>query len=161
MVKTHVINQALNRVQNVSREMALTPAESNSEERIPFILTYHPNSLAAKNIILRNFSILQSDPATASIFSQPPLVSFKRDKNLQNLLVRSALRPTSEPGTFKCSRKQVQNLSVYCFSHSNYRPYLHISGFRPFCLYQYQFSLLHHLFSLSKTLHRRNWQKTR
>ena len=113
----HVINQALNRVQNVSREMALTPAESNSEERIPFILTYHPNNLAAKNIILLNFSILQSDPETASIFSQPPLVSFKRDKNLQNLLVRSALRPTSEPGTFKCSRKQCKTCQ-FIVSHT-------------------------------------------
>lgn len=34
----HVINQALYRVQNVSREMALMPAESNSEETRSFSL---------------------------------------------------------------------------------------------------------------------------
>ena len=60
--------------------MALTPAESNSEERILFILAYYPNNLSAKNIILRNFKIVQSDPEAASIFSQPPLDSFKPDK---------------------------------------------------------------------------------
>ena len=32
-------------------------------------------------IILRNFKLLQNDPGTGRIFSQPPSISFKRDKN--------------------------------------------------------------------------------
>ena len=31
---------------------------------------------------------LQNDPDTGRIFSQPPLISFKRDKNIGNFLVR-------------------------------------------------------------------------
>ena len=68
-------------------------------------LTFHPNYLAARNVVLRNFKILQSNLETAPIFPNPPLVSFKRDRNLRNSLVRSSLPSNLEPGTFNCSRK--------------------------------------------------------
>ena len=100
-----ILSKALNRVQNVNRESALESSASDNEERIPFTLTFHPNNLAARNVVLRNFKILQSDPETAPIFPNPPLVSFKRDRNLRNSLVRSSLPSNLEPGTFNCSRK--------------------------------------------------------
>ena len=68
--------------------------------------TYHPNNLRVKDIILKNFKLLQSDPDTATIFEKPPLVSFKRDKSLRNSLVKGSLSTELEPGTFKCSRKR-------------------------------------------------------
>ena len=57
-------------------------------------------------IILNNFKILQNDPETGAIFSQPPLISFKRDKNVGNFLVRSAFKTIEKPGTFKCTRSR-------------------------------------------------------
>ena len=39
----------------------------------------HPRNQAAKSTILRNFKLLQKDPEIGSIFSQPPLISFKSD----------------------------------------------------------------------------------
>ena len=39
-------------------------------------------------------------------FSQPPLISFKRDKNVGNFLVRSAFKTIEKPGTFKCARSR-------------------------------------------------------
>ena len=38
------------------------------------------------------------------MFSLPPLISFKRDKNLGNFLVRSAFKFNDQPGTFTCKR---------------------------------------------------------
>ena len=53
--------------------------------------TFHPhNHHAVKSIILKNFKLIQNDPDTGRIFSQPPLISFKRDKNVGKFLVRSA-----------------------------------------------------------------------
>ena len=92
----------LERVHNISRETALKPSESKSEDRIPLTITYHPNNLRVKDIILKNFKLLQSDPDTATIFEKPPLVSFKRDKSLRNSLVKGSLSTELEPGTFKC-----------------------------------------------------------
>ena len=61
-------------------------------------------SRACESIILKNFKLLQNDPDTGRIFSQPPLISFKRDKNIGNFLVRSAFKTSEQPGTFKCAR---------------------------------------------------------
>ena len=41
---------------------------------------------------LKNFKLLQNDSETDTIFSQPPLISFKRDKNIGNFLVRSSFQ---------------------------------------------------------------------
>ena len=60
-----------------------------------------------KSIILKNFKLLQNDPETGTIFSQPPLISLKRDKNIGNFLVRSlnALR-TMQNLSFHSQRQQ-------------------------------------------------------
>ena len=86
-----VVTDALERVHYISRETALKPSESKSEDRISLTITYHPNNLRVKDIILKNFKLLQSDPDTATIFEKPPLVSFKRDKSLRNSLVKGSL----------------------------------------------------------------------
>ena len=64
--------------------------------RIPFTLTFYPHNQAVKSIILKNFKLLQNDPDTGRIFSQPPLISFKRDKNMGNFLVRSVFQTSNQ-----------------------------------------------------------------
>ena len=72
----------------------------------PFTLTFHPHNNPVKAIILNNFKILQNDPETGAIFSQPPLISFKRDKNVGNFLVKSTFKTIEKPGTFKCAHSR-------------------------------------------------------
>ena len=67
---------------------ALQTSQRDNDDRIPFTLTFHPHNHAVKSIILKNFKLLQNDPDTGRIFSQPPFISFKRDKNIGNFLVR-------------------------------------------------------------------------
>ena len=67
-------------------------------QSIPFTLSYHPQNLAIKNVILKNFKILRNDPETKHIFSLTQLISFQRDKNLGNFLVRSAFKSNNQPG---------------------------------------------------------------
>jgi len=101
-----VVNTAQHRAQQIDRQSALETSQKEQNERIPFTLTYHPHNLAAKNIILKKLKLLQNDIETGRIFSQPPLISFKRHKNLGNFLVRSVLKSDDQPGTFKCARKR-------------------------------------------------------
>jgi len=49
--------------------------------------------------------LLQNDNETGRFFSQPPLISFKPNKNIGNFLVRSVIKSDDQPGTFKCVRK--------------------------------------------------------
>ena len=73
-------------------------------DRIPFTLTFHPHNHVVKSIILKKIKLLQNDSEIGTIFSQPPLISFKRDKNIGNFLVRSSFQTSDQPGTFKCAR---------------------------------------------------------
>jgi len=89
--------------------------------------------------------LLQNDPDTGRIFSQPPLISFKRDKNIGKFLVRSVFQTSEQPGTFKCARlgdrfrehlrdveKGVQNASKPVVRHFNlpnhYKQHMAVCG---------------------------------
>ena len=93
----------------------LNPTKQNEEtDRISFTLTYHLQNLAIKSVILKNFKILRNDLKTKHIFSLPPLISFKRDKNLGNFLVRSAFKFDNQPGTFTCKRTRCKTCPFIC-----------------------------------------------
>ena len=101
-----VVKAGHHRAQQFDRQSSLQTSQKDKNDRIPFTLTFHPHNHAVKSIILSNFKLLQNDPETGRIFSQPPLISFKRDKNVGNFLVRSALKTNEQPGTFKCARSR-------------------------------------------------------
>ena len=99
-----VVQEGHHRAQQIDRQSALQTSLKENNNRIPFTLTFHLHNHAVKSIILRNFKLLPNDPDIGRIFSQPPLISFKRDKNIFNFLVRSVFRTSDQPGTFKCAR---------------------------------------------------------
>ena len=76
------------RAQEIDREAALQTSQNKETNRIPFTLTYHPQNLAVKDVIIKNST----------------LISFKRNKNIGNIPVRSAFKSEKQPGTFKCTR---------------------------------------------------------
>jgi len=76
-----VVQAGHHRAQQIDRQSALQTSQTENNERILFTLTFHPHNHAVKSIILKDFNLLQNDPDTGRIFSQPPLISFKRDKN--------------------------------------------------------------------------------
>ena len=57
---------------------------------------------------------MKQNPDTGRIFSQPPLISFKRDKNIGNFLARSAFQASEQPGTFKCVRARCKTCPFIC-----------------------------------------------
>ena len=40
--------------------------------------------------IINNFNILSSDPETRAVFPRPPLVAYRRDSNLRDILVHTS-----------------------------------------------------------------------
>ena len=76
-----VVQTGHHRAQQIDRQSALQTSQMKNNNRIPFTLTFHPHNHAIKSILLKNFKLLQNDPDTGRIFSQPPLISFKRDKD--------------------------------------------------------------------------------
>ena len=96
-----LFKQAISRPQQIDRQSVLQTSQKENNKRIPFTLTFHPHNHAVKSIILKNFKLLQSDPNTGRIFAQPPLFSFRRDKNIGNFLVRTAFQRNDQPARCK------------------------------------------------------------
>ena len=94
------------RAQEFDRETALQTSQNEDIDRIPITLTYHPQKLSNKNVILKNFKILRIDPATKHIFSLPQLVAFKGENNFGKILVRSAFKSANQTTTFTGKRKR-------------------------------------------------------
>ena len=111
---TSAVQAGHHRAQQIDRQSALQTSQKENNNRIPFTLIFHPHNHEVKSIILRNFKLLQNDPDTGRIFSQPPLISFKRDKNMGNLLVRSAFQTSNQLGTFKCARTRCKTCPFLC-----------------------------------------------
>ena len=60
--KETVVLRRWESAQEIDRETALQTSQNEESDRIPFTLTYHPQNLAIKNVILKNFKILRNDP---------------------------------------------------------------------------------------------------
>ncbi|GFR96531.1 hypothetical protein ElyMa_006300600 [Elysia marginata] len=75
----------------ISRTDALIPRPEQSSQRTKLIMTYHPHNLVARKIVLNNLSVLQADPDAREVFDEPPLVVYRRAKNIRDMLVRSRI----------------------------------------------------------------------
>ena len=67
------------------------------------ILTYHPLNNRVKRILLDNFKVITDDPVTKQIFPNPPIVAYRRDKNLRASLIHTAdKQATTRAGSYPC-----------------------------------------------------------
>ena len=96
--------------QQIDRQSALQTSQRDNNDRIPFTLTFHPHNRAVKSIILENFKLLHNDPDTGRIFSQPPVIAFKRDKNIGNFRVRSVCQTSDQPGLLNALVHDAKNV---------------------------------------------------
>ena len=114
-----VVQAGHHHTQQIDQQSELQTSQRDNNDRIQFTLTFHPYNHAVKSIILKNFKLLQNDSDTGRIFSQPPLISFKRDKNilLGNFLVRSVFQTSDQPRTLKCARARCKTCPLRNCAH--------------------------------------------
>ena len=108
-----VVKTAQQHAQTTNQQSAPKTSQKEENQRILFTLTFHPLNLPVKNIILTNFKLLQNDNETSRIFSLPPLISFKCNKNTSDFVVRSTLKSDESPGTFNCRHKRCKTCSSF------------------------------------------------
>ena len=144
------------RAQQIDRQSALQTSQKENNNRIPFTLTFHPHNNAVKSIILKNFKLLQNDPETGRIFLQPPLISFKRDKNIGNFLVSSAFKTSEQPVTFKCAHARCKTCPFIYNVEKLSGPKRSIKITDHFTCTSAKCHLLYNLHSLQKVIYRRN-----
>ena len=99
------IEETIGEVLKKPREEALVYKRKESNERVPFVLTYHPRLRMMGKILHRNYKLLQSNERLKKAFPEPPMVAFKRLKNLRDMLVHTGPRAINQ-GVGSCSDKR-------------------------------------------------------
>ena len=65
----------------------------------PFVLTYHSGLPNIKSILGQFHPVLMSSPTMRAILPEPPMLSFRRPKNLRDSLVRAKVPPVESGNT--------------------------------------------------------------
>ena len=83
------IERSLTGVRFVDRRLALQQRKKTQTKKIwPFVTTYHPAVRGLKEILMNNWVVIQNQPLLKSIYTKPPIISYKRGKSLKDTLVR-------------------------------------------------------------------------
>ena len=80
---------------------------------LPFVLTYHPDLPKVRDIVDKNWSIIESSDELKDIYQSKPVMAFRRPKSLRDFLVRARLKPNTgddhQTGECRpCGRKKCQ-----------------------------------------------------
>ena len=104
-----IIEKAKAKVHNIPRSKALASKKDSQEiTRLILSLTYNSHSRTIKDIVEKNFQVLKLDEEVGYLFKEKPLVSYRRDRNIKDMLVRSNFSCTDNNVglTVSCGRKR-------------------------------------------------------
>ena len=91
------IASAIDKARQRSRDALLSykPKSAEVGTILPFVLTYHPDLPKNRDIVDKNWSIIESSDELRDIYQSKPAMAFRRPKSLRDFLVRARLKPNS------------------------------------------------------------------
>ena len=87
----HLIESTLSEITFAGRQSALQQKLKAREKILPFVTTYHPAVTELKKILMHEWSFIQNQPLLKTIYKTPPIISYKRGKSLNDILVKAKL----------------------------------------------------------------------
>ena len=76
----------INRAITIPRKELLNKIKTSNTECLPVTVTYNRTLPDLKTIIHKNWHISQTEPKLKEIFAHPPILTFKRNKNLNDII---------------------------------------------------------------------------
>ena len=110
-----LLDTEIHRAINTPREDSLLRGDrGRKEKRIPLVVTYHPSMKFLARTTKRHQITLRSSERLNAIFNLPPLIAFRRPKNLKDLLVHATLswRANETVGNFRCSTNRCKTCPI-------------------------------------------------
>ena len=86
-----LIQTTLLEVKFEGRKLALQPKHKENKRILPFVTTYQPSVPNQKQILMKNWHLIEQQPLLSEIYRDPPLISYKRGRSLKDILVRAKL----------------------------------------------------------------------
>ena len=104
--KREEVQQQIDRATSVDRTETLTMSENNNTDRVPLVVTYHPQLPCFGRILQNHLPTLHISETMKEAVPNPPLVANRRPKNLNDLLVRVMMNPPQQlyEGNSLCGR---------------------------------------------------------
>ena len=129
--KPNIINSSIEKARNIPREKALEKVVRQSDSRRQvFVLTYDPRLPSANQIVKKHWRVMVQDPVLREIFPLPPLIAYRRQKNVREFVIRAKVPPppTRErrvlPGMKRCGKcvncPYVQTGRTVSATHTNF-----------------------------------------
>ena len=127
-----LVNEQIDRVCRLDRATLLANSGNRTNdqgrgERVPLVATYHPALNSLGKVARRLHPMLTNSEEHRKVFPEPPLIAFRRCKNLKDILVRARLSnegsgATDKKGCSRCGKSRCQVCNVMSNSehfHSN------------------------------------------
>ena len=76
----------INRSISIPRNELLNKIKTSNTERLPLTVTCNRTLPDLETIIDNNWDILQIEQKLKEIFAEPPILAFKRNKNLKDII---------------------------------------------------------------------------
>ena len=110
--KPGLIDAVIEKAKAIPRSEALKKVENKKDNKRPvFVITYDPRLPSITNIVHKHWRTMTKDPYLKQVFEAPPLIAYRRPKNLKELTIRAKVPPLAPsrpkrkiPGMTKCNR---------------------------------------------------------
>ena len=87
----HLAQRTISEVIFTERQSALQLKSRANKRILPFVTQYQPSVRNLKEILMKHWQLIQNQPLLKKIFTEPPIISFKRGKSLKDMLVRAKI----------------------------------------------------------------------
>ncbi|KAL9977710.1 hypothetical protein ACROYT_G015146 [Oculina patagonica] len=85
---TAIVQKHLSEVKFSERKTALKNKNKAAQKKIlPFVTQYHPALPNIKEILMGKWHLIQNQPQLRNIFKEPPLLAYRKEKSLKDILV--------------------------------------------------------------------------
>ena len=92
-----LVQEILTEVKFTGRNETLRNKTKQTKEILPFVNTYNPATPNRKNILMKQWDIIQQQPISFKhIFNQPTIVFYRKEKSLKDILVSAKIPSISQ-----------------------------------------------------------------
>ena len=107
----NILKDEIDEVENIDRKDLLRKKEKYIKDRIPCLITYNRKLPVMHKILNKHWNVLQISPELHETFQNNPLVAFKRNKNLQEIIVGHTIKNGK---VFKAHSKNIKGKCEPC-----------------------------------------------
>ena len=110
-----IVETQVNKTRYMARSDILKPKEKPNNNRLHFCMTYNKNLPQVRNILDKHWHLLQTNNKISSAFNQKPMITYRRNRNLRDLIGQTHLSKNKKITGYK----KKSGKSSACLSRAN------------------------------------------